>query len=258
MAIVVLLCSDKAFSALKDIVFYDDDVVASSEQYRYVTVYDSPPETTTIEFYGRGAYLMMNNSGALNLRGEGWFGQRNNWDGFPPTESKLYDSSTVNVYENAGFGSGIEAFLDLYDSSTLNVDGGLIDAVCQAHDMSTVNLYSGFFSLALWLYDQSTVNVYGGIVDAYFCNTPVPETATVNIYGYDFEYNPQERWMPPMEPGGEGWWISKLTGYGFDGTPITYWGLPDPATNSNIHLIPEPSTVMLFFVGVIWLRKLRS
>lgn len=253
-AIVTLLWPARGLAVPKDVVFYNDAVVGPDELYSVVTVYDSPPETTTIEFYGRGAYLMMNDSAVLNLRGEGWFGRRN-WDGFPPTESKLYDSSTVNVYERAGFGSGIEAFLDLYDFSTLNIKGGVVDAVCRAYGTSTVDIYDGLFSLALWPYDHSIVNVYGGIVDAYFCNTPVPVTAMVNIYGYDFKYNPQGRWMPPMEPGGEGWWISKLTAYGFDGTPITYWGLPDPATQSNINLIPEPGTVVLLGLGAIVLFK---
>jgi hypothetical protein len=254
-AIVTLLWPAKGLAVPKDVVFYNDAVVGPDELYSVVTVYDSPPETTTIEFYGRGVYLMMNDSAVLNLRGEGWFGRRNWWDGFPPTESKLYDSSTVNIYEEAGFGSGIEAFLDLYDFSTLNIKGGVVDAVCRAYGTSTVDISDGLFSLALWLYDRSTVNVYGGTIDTYLANTSVPLTSTVNIYGYDFKYNHQGRWMPPMEPGGDGWWISKLTGYGFDGTPITYWGLPDPATNPNIHLIPEPATVLLLGLGGFCLLK---
>jgi hypothetical protein len=54
-----------------------------------------------------------------------------------------------------------------------------------------------------------------------------------------------------MEPGDEGWWISKLTGHGLDGTPITYFGLPDPALNPNINLIPEPGTFGLFGLGIV-------
>ena len=252
MAIVVLLCADKAHSVLKDVVFYDDAVVGSSEQYRYVTVYDSPPETTTIEFYGGGNGLFMNDSSTLNIYQGGWF----SWDGQELyAQFKFYDTSTVNVHIGGGFYGGTAAFLYLYDSGTVNVKGGQVDSLLQLDDISTLNLYEGQLSLGFNLLDFSKLNVYGGSIGTFLGNNTVSTTAIVNFYGYGFEYNPEGRERCFEN---ECWWESKLTGYTLDGKPFTYWGIPDPTTHPNIHLIPEPGTVVVLGLGVIAvLRKQR-
>jgi len=84
----------------------------------------------------------------------------------------------------------------------------------------------------------------------------VPETSTVNIYGSGFVYEPKGEWRYYIDDPDNGMWTSRLTGWGLDGTPITYLGMPDPATNPNIHLIPEPSSVTLFaIVGLFLFRR---
>jgi hypothetical protein len=272
MAIGVLLCADKARSELKDVVFYDDAVVGSGEQYRYVSVYDSPPETTTIKFYGyasridthdssnvnmyEGALsygLITHNSSTINIYTGGSFGE--NFGGY---EFNLYDWSVVNVYEGGGLYGGSGTHLFLYDSSTLNISGGEVWPILFARNSSTTNLYDGKLLLGFCMLDASILNIYGGYVDTFLWNSTAAPGASVNIYGYGFEYAPQGRWMPPIEPDGEGWWVSKLTGHTLDRVPFTYWGIPDPATNPNIHLIPEPNTLVVLGLGAIAvLRKQR-
>jgi hypothetical protein len=147
-------------------------------------------------------------------------------------------------------------FFDLFDSSELNVYGGNVGLFLWAHSLATVNIYGGTL-FDLWISDCSTVNVYGGFVSTFLENNPVPSTATVNFYGWGFEYKAEGGWEYLDDPA-DGWWVSSLTGYGFDGTPITYFGLPDPGLNPNIRFIPEPSTFLLCALGGLWLVRKRK
>jgi len=246
---VTLVHTYAAEARWEDVVFYDDAVVASDEIYGSVTVYDSPPETTTIEFYGRCQYLTMYDSSTLNLHEGGKFEEGGGW-------TRLYDSSTVNVYEGAMIALGSAALMNMYDLSTLNIYGGIVSLFFFAGDSSTINLYDGDLGSVTGFGDNSILNVYAGCVSGWIENFYVGPTATVNIYGYDFEYTPHGRWMPPIHGVGEGWWVTKLTGYGFEGDPITFWGLPDPETHDNINLIPEPTTLLLLGLGGLGLLRI--
>ena len=236
---------------IPDVVFYNDAVVTSDERYESVTVYDRPPETTTIDFYGQAEYLAMYDSSTLHL----YYGSKIEGSG---VENKLYNSSTVNVYEGAMIGLGSDTGMDMYDSSRLNIYGGRVGLFFGAHDSSMVNLYDGYLESIMGLADSSTLNVYTGYAAGWMDNFYVAPTATVNIYGYGFEYTPHGRWMPPIGGVGEGWWVSKLTGYDFDGGPITFLGIPDPDTHDNINLIPEPTTLLLLGLGGLALLRMRG
>jgi len=263
-AIVTLLWPARGLAVPKDVVFYNDAVVGSSEQYRYVTVYDSPPETTTIEFYGyasridthdssnvnmyEGALsygLITHDSSSINIYNCGSFGE--NFGGY---EFNLNNSSVVNVYEGGGFYGGSGSLLYLYDVSTLNLDGGVINSFLFLNNSSTVNLYDGQILIGFALKDGSTLNAFGGHIDTFWANSSIQPMANLNIYGYDFEYETEGRWEYVDEPS-DGWWVSNLSGYTLNGEPFTYWGIPDPATHPNINLIPEPGTILLLGLGVL-------
>lgn len=269
--IVISLCARVGMAVPKDIVFYDDAIVGSGEQYRYVTVYDSPPETTTIEFYGYASRIDTHDSSAVNMYegalsydlitynlstvnvyNGGSFGE--NWGDY---EFNLHNSSVVNVYEGGGFYGGSGSLLYLYDSSTLNLNGGVINSFLFLNNSSTVNLYDGWTLIGFALEDGSTLNVFGGHIDTFWANSSIEPMAKLNIYGYDFEYEAEGRWEYADEHS-DGWWVSKLTGYTLNGEPFTYWGIPDPDTHPNIHLIPEPGTLVVLGLGALAaLRKQR-
>ena len=144
---------------------------------------------------------------------------------------------------------------ELYDLSTMNVYGGGVGLFWTAHDYSVVNIYDGSVSF-IAVVDRSTVNIRGGSIGSSWGGFFFGPSATVNIYGYDFEYNPTWRWSDDLILGPR--WVSKLTGSGFDGTPIEITGIADPSKYPNIHLIPEPTTLLLLALGSLpFMRKRR-
>ncbi|MHC4265710.1 MAG: hypothetical protein ACYSUK_07245 [Planctomycetota bacterium] len=180
---------------------------------------------------GQVEYLRTYNSSLTNISGGtvGHYGS-----GYYNIMS--YDNSVINVYDDGLLFGGSFHEVILYDSSVLNVYGGDVAVFLTLQHSSTVNIYNGECGFGIIPYDNCTINVSGGYIDIYACmeNYLVPETATVNVFGNSFVYNPNGSWCD-----GPGLWQSKLTGYGPDGTAITYWGLPDPNSQSNINLIPD-------------------
>jgi len=252
------------------IAFYSDGVIQPGDAYDIVEVHDTPPFQTTVDMTGgdvgrsdnydsglfaydsstvnisggRVTYLRTYNSSSVNISG-GWVGD---WE---VQSIRAHDTSNINVYNGANLVGDSFGSLDVFDSAVLNVYGGLLNLFVVAWDSSVVNVHGGYL-FQLGQGANSTVNIYGGYMEVFGRNIVVPETATMNIYGYGFNYEPEAEWRSWNGPA-DGWWVSKLTGHGFDGVPITYWGLPDPAAFPNITLIPEPATVMLLLAGGIFL-----
>lgn len=255
-------------------IFYSDGVIQEGDGYDIVEVHDTPPSQTTVDMTGGWAgypgmstfdasvvnisggfvgYLQTNDSSTVNISG----GLVGHLDVIGETTVTARNQSNINVYDGGGLDGGSFTTFELLDSSTLNVYGGDVHLTLLAYDSANINMYDGSI-FDLGLLGPVTVDIYGGHVGTFLGNHSVPPSATVNFYGSMFEYNAQELWSPPMEPGQEGWWTSKLTGYGPDGTPITYLGLPDPSMNPNINLIPEPATVVLIGIGAIGLLARRK
>lgn len=179
-------------------------------------------------------YLHTHNLSTANISG-GFVG---NWLWRGDDLVSANDRSVINVYDGAHLTGGSSGFFQLYDSSILNVHGGDIGVILILNGFSVANIYNGNLFYCASIQNYSTVNVFGGYIGTFISNLPVPETAMVNIYGYGFHYNPKAFWGYMGDPN-DGWWVSKLTGYGCDGRPITYWGLPDLSTHPNINLIPD-------------------
>jgi len=141
----------------------------------------------------------------------------------------------VNIYDGiAGFTSF--AMIVMLDSSTANIYGGHVSAIIVGHDSSSFNIYGGDLS-CLGVYGTSTANIFGGDIGSGW-GFELDSSALVNIYGHSFTYDPAAQWRYYEDPD-DGWWVSRLTGYGFDGTSISIWGIPDPRSHSNINLIPD-------------------
>jgi hypothetical protein len=242
--------------------------IPSGEVYSTVNVYDNPFDPldhTTVEFYGQTNNLNTNGSSAVEFYGfvdqsltthnSSTFNIRNG--GSLTGAFSIYDSSIINVYQGGQFGYSSFDELYLLNSATLNIQDGSVGALLLARNSSVVNLYSGDCRTGFELLNDSIMNIYGGSVGAFMVNNSIASTATLNIYGYGFVYNPQWFWFYIDDPA-NGWWISRLTGFDLNGNPVAYEGIPDPYTNSNINLIPEPATALLLGLGMIILRKRKT
>jgi len=276
IAIGVVLCASAGQAAIEK-VFTSDGVIQTGDIYDKVEVRDTKPLHTTVNMTGGmiwdpgdpqggmftydsstvnildGLVLVLHtyNSSTVNVRG-GSIGRDASGAGTVVTAK---DSSVINVYEGGRVAGGTGGACELYDLSTMNVYGGGLSPFLFAQDYSVVAIYDGFVS-HITASDRSTVNIRGGYIGSslggFFCSP----SATVNIYGYDFEYNPKWRWSDDLIYGPR--WVSKLTGRGFDGTPIEITGIADPSKYPNIHLIPEPTTFLLLGLGGLALLRIRG
>jgi hypothetical protein len=248
-------------------IFNSDGVIQTGESYNRVEVYDTPPLHTTVDVYGYiRDYILTYDASTVNLWGDGRssgaciFGAISvynsstlNFRGGVWTADWGYllalDSSIVNVYDGI-LGLTSMANFAIGDRSTANIYGGGGMAPYVTYELGTINIYGGVVN-TLGVYDLSIANIYGGEIGDRW-GFEIDASAVANIYGYDFNYDPLARWDPI------GGWVSRLTGYGPDGTPITIWGIPDPSMNPNVRLIPEPGTVVVLGLGAITvLRKQR-
>jgi hypothetical protein len=247
-------------------IFYSDGVIQQGDGYDRVEVYDTPPSHTTVNMSGGYVgrlpvvdtglftydasivnisggiveYLHTHNSSTVNISG-GVVG--NWWTAFGETTISAHNSSTINMYEGGFLSGGSFAFFYMFDLSTLNVYGGGVDLFLVAFNPSVVNIYNGSLSTVEL---GGPVNIYGGRIGgawtSYFLST-------VNIYGYNFVYEPHWYKTLPDDVIRPDQWVSRLTGMGIYGVPISIIDLPDPATHPNIHLIPEPGTILLLALG---------
>ena len=163
-----------------------------------------------------------------------------------------YDASTVNVT------GGHVSTLDAREFSTANISGGFVyglhaknnsiinfsddasGASIGARDFGMLNMYGGTTDL-IGVIDSGTLNLYGGLITE---SLGAWNDAVVNIYGYDFNYDP----MGGSRDGGQ------LTGFWLDSTAFII-DLYGTETYSNINLIPEPATFLLFGLGISLLKK---
>ena len=113
-----------------DVGFYHDAVIDANDVYGIVRVYDTQPDTTTVDMYG----------GSIG-------------------ELRTYDSSIVNIY-----GGELWWAINSYKSSTVNIYAGTVMLeFLGVRDSSTLNIYGGNFSSgnAPVFSESSTINIYG-------------------------------------------------------------------------------------------------
>lgn len=136
VAVVMLLLASQVQAI--DIDFYHDAVIDDGDVYRLVSVYDTPPETTTVDMFGGSvASLRTSDSSIVNINGgEVWW------------SIETYHASAVNIYA----GSVSLEFLGVRNSSTLNIYGGNFSSgnAPVFSESSTVNIYGYDFNYDGW------------------------------------------------------------------------------------------------------------
>jgi hypothetical protein len=223
-----------------DVTFDTSIVVPVEASYGKVTVV-SPAGNTIVDYYGFGEQFETFGNSILNIHdGATMFCD------FTYPGHIMHDTSTVNLYGSIGITS--MSALWVRDSAVLNILGGDIGTFMCGYQSSIINLYDGNLGYGFNLYDNSILNVYGGSITAPQLDSfsELSETTTLNFYGYGFVYEENPGWG--QSPG-------KLSGFDLNGNPVTYYGIPDPATHLNIHFIPEPNILLLCLAGIPFLRK---
>ena len=127
--------------------------------------------------------------------------------------------------------------VDFYSDATIG-NGDVYDWVYvydTPPDYTVVDMYDGSVFVFV-TYDSSTVNIYGG--DIRLGAPSFDEFATLNIYGYDFNYNG-----------------FTLTGFLSDDSPFEFIEIY-PSDYAHINLIPEPASILLFgLAGTVLLKS---
>ncbi len=170
-------------------------------------------------------------------------------------------STTVDIVSGATLVYGAE----VYQTSTMNVRGGIIYNNLIADDLSTANIYGGWFDMNVRGKDFSTINLFGGHVED---TLEASDSATMNVFGGEF-YGIRAGGNSDFTVVGSGFNFpygaitensGRLTGTLANGDPID--AAFDIYGNASIVLAAaEPSSVALLataafgLVGCAWRRR---
>jgi hypothetical protein len=153
-----------------------------------------------------------------------------------PVRADLVFDSGYNTYDES---YGYNAEVWVINDAHLDVLSGSIGKL-ETQNYSTSNIYNGIFD---WLttVDNSIVNIYGGqfrIAEAF-------PYSTVNLYAYDTIYHTSGGIN--NEPWIEGIYLTSNEPF--------YFSFNDESNFLQFQIIPEPATMLLFYVGILFLKK---
>ncbi len=157
------------------------------------------------------------------------------------------DNSDV-LYMDSGI---VHGDVTCYGNSTATFDGGTVvglDVSIIAREFSSVYIYGGNFKTGIGVEDNSHIYIYGGEFGEYHSGLDAYSSSVIiDIFGYDFSYE---------NIGGQ----SYLNGKWEDSTPfsikIDNWFQPfSTADYINLHIVPEPCSLILLGLGGLILRK---
>jgi hypothetical protein len=156
-------------------------------------------------------------------------------DNEPFGEIYIYNTVTLDIL-------GGDIFrLDTYDTTITNWYDGQMDTL-KTHDDSIVNIYGGSLDI-LREAENSVVSLYGGSLGRFASD----QNGFLNLYAYDVIHHTTGGYWN----GGwvEGRYLNDNSYFDFD--------IPDDDTFLHINVIPEPTTLLLFGLGGLLLRKKR-
>jgi len=223
VALTVSCITSNLKAGWKDIVFTENGVIQECDQYVQVFVHGTSPDTTTIEMTGgEVGGLFIHGYSVVNISGGTVSGQ-------------FYSFHPENNDGDDLFLCPPEFCVNVFDHSTVNVSGGLVDGI-KCEDWGTVNITGGDMSLAFS--DHATVNISGGRVrfgrvkfhlwpeenysHLYLSGGQIlgsvllESNATMEVYGYGFDYDPNGGPDNPKFSNG-----GRLTGFWRDGTAFS-------------------------------------
>ena len=223
--IAVLLCGAVNVQAVGDWDIYSDAEIHDSDEYWNVSVFDTPPDHTTLDMFGGSVDSMAAfDESTVNISG-----------GYVSTLNS-YELSTVNAF--GGFVHSLWA----YDTGTANVWGDVGMISLGARESGVVNM-SGGTTQHLGAGESGTVNVYGGLVNS---GLNAWDFGAVNIFGYD---------LVKTSTGGH-YGYGQVYGFFIDDTAFTI-DFSTLETYSHVNLVPEPSSLILLGLGGLMIKRKR-
>jgi len=158
-------------------------------------------------------------------------------------------SSQVNMS-----GGSIGCHLYSSDSSQVNISGGSIGSYLYICDSSQADISGGEIGSYFWIYDSSQVNISGGTIRGPLWPS---DNSIIRIFGSDFAVDGQ--------PAGYGE-LTNIFGGAYYEDPTRYLTgtlasgdliyVPfNIGQDARIILIPEPATMALLGIGLLFLRK---
>ena len=150
------------------------------------------------------------------------------------------DYGIVNVYNDTSLDMTGGDIIDLscYNQTSFDMFSGTVLRL-DALDSSIINIYDGVIGQHLDTFGMSRVSLYGGLINDYIS---AGESSEVHIYGTDFVFT----------PSGSSYFVS---GYWENNTPFNIYLRGDTYSRVTTHIIPEPTSILLFGLGVLATRK---
>jgi hypothetical protein len=247
VALILLFCTCRVQAAVNWDV-YSDAMIQEGDIYNVVSIYDTPPDQTTVTMVGGLVDVMRPyDASTLNV-----------------TQGDIYTvgamaSSTVNISGQAQIRTlGVNEWSTVNISggnvlgatatgyATLNISGGSVGGSVRVGDFSMMNMTGGEMSL-LNVSEKAVVNLSGGIISEGIGSRSFEPDVTINFYGYD---------LVKTSSGGK-YGYGQVYGFYMDGSEFSV-DLGE-ISQTSINLIPEPSTILLLGLGglVVRTRKRR-
>jgi len=145
----------------------------------------------------------------------------------------------VDFYTDDTITEGVYDVVRTHNDATVDMTGGLIETYLELYDTSTFNANGGalYDGVGIRLFDSTTINFYK--IETSANRIEAVGTAEINIFGYGFNYVGDI-----------------LNGYWEDNMSFSLY-IRNETTQSviNLHEVPEPTTCLLLGMGGILLRK---
>jgi len=210
----------------------------------YVVAYDN----SKVNIHGGTCTVSANDNAMAEIwGGSGWAGAEDD-----DSEINIHDCSGLSVESSGGlvniFGGNLISDTIFNSVGLINIHGGGHELVSSF--LGTINIFDGAIN-GFELHDNSDaiINLYGGDIDAALSTYISIEHGTMNIFGYEFQFDPLGNPSNSNDP-------AFLSGYLSDNTPFRIY-LTEEEYNTNIvlHEIPEPYSFSLLLMGGLALRR---
>ena len=217
--LTVLLLLGAVASAYPNWDIYDDTDIYDGN-YGLINIYDTPPNSTTVNMYGGFAdYISAYDESTLNF-----FGGNADIEAFENSNVSITGGS-VGILRSSN--NSVISFSGAADSESIRLQHV---GVCDINGGTTENIVTTDFSIVNW---------NGGDITDYIS---AYDSSIINIYGYDLFIN---------QAGGS-YGYGQVYGYLTDDTYISV-DLYNSEAYDHINLIPEPATFVLFGIGSLML-----